>query len=370
MLYVRLRKANTGSLDFTKINTLFRNYGPPHAHNMAHPAREGIIEKVSDFDMGMLVEEVVEASLIAHRFKQSTTSSYGLLGIQDKQLTTTEIRNKVPVILAIDWKDNWLVNSEAGAWRRILINLLGNALKYTPNGHIKVSLQHAQMGMGTNNHGNQPRNLICLSVKDTGKGISTSYLQKHLFQPFAQEDVLSSGTGLGLSIVKQLVDSLGGRIEISTEVGSGTEVIVSVPLFCPSPTQISGQYHQPLSAMQGERKFYFLGLDVLPSVTENAFDDAPSIPSEHASTMITLRSALASHLGLWFKASVMSASTVEDTCSDVVVLREEYLQLLPPTEREKLLHRPIGGTIVILSDHDPASANCKLGDSVQFLRAP
>jgi hypothetical protein len=334
---------------------------------MAHPTKEGILEKVSDFDMGILVEEVVEASLIAHRFKQSTTSSYGLLGIQDKQPTTTEITNKVPVILAIDWKDNWLVNSEAGAWRRILINLLGNALKYTSNGHIKVSLQHAQMEMRTKNDGNQPRNLICLSVKDTGKGISTSYLQKHLFQPFAQEDVLSSGTGLGLSIVKQLVDSLGGRIEISTEVGSGTEITVSVPLFCPSPTQISGPSHQPFPARQAERNACFLGMDVLPSATGNVFDDAPSTPSELARTMLTLQSALASHFGLWFNASITSASTVEDACTDIVVLREEYLQLLSPAEREKLLHRPTGGTIVILSDHDPASAHCKLGDSCNFL---
>lgn len=337
---------------------------------MAHPAKEGVIERLSDFDMGTLVEEVVETSLIAHRFKQSTTSSYSLLGMQDKQHTETEISNKVPVILAIDWKDNWLVNSEAGAWRRILINLLGNALKYTSKGHIKVSLQHAQMGMRTKNYGNRLRNLITLSVKDTGKGISTSYLQKHLFQPFAQEDVLSSGTGLGLSIVKQLVDSLGGKIEISTEVGSGTEIIVSAPLYSPSPIQVSGQPHQSLPARKGERKAYFLGMDAIASATGNVFDDTLNTPSESARTMLTLRSALASHLGLWFNASVTSASTVDDACTDLVVLREEYLQLLPLAEREKLLHRPTGGTIIILPDHDPASATDKLGDSVQFLRAP
>ncbi|WFD19479.1 hypothetical protein MCAP1_001709 [Malassezia caprae] len=83
-----------------------------------------------------------------------------------------------------------------GGIRRVLTNLIGNALKFTDQGYILVSLQHTPIS--------EHKIRASFRVKDTGCGISRSFLDQHLFQPFSQEDPLKGGTGLGLSIVNEL----------------------------------------------------------------------------------------------------------------------------------------------------------------------
>jgi signal transduction histidine kinase len=109
------------------------------------------------------------------------------------------------------------------------MNLLGNALKYTSHGYVKVSLQAVDMDdFHVTSEGsfagseNVPRSMIKLVVEDTGRGISHDFLRSKLFMPFAQENSLSSGTGLGLSIVKKIVSLLEGEITIDSQVGRGT----------------------------------------------------------------------------------------------------------------------------------------------------
>lgn len=361
-------KANVYSLDYTKINTLSRKYGRSSRRGTNDPSKTGIIEKVSDFDMINLVEDVVEATLVAHRFKQSTTSSYNLLGVQDTPPTAPERNDPVHVLLALDWKPSWLVRSEAGAWRRILINLLGNALKYTVSGHVEVCLQYTQMGKSKTDKSGQNRILVSLSVRDTGQGISSSYLQQHIFQPFAQEDVLSSGTGLGLSIVKQLVDSLGGTIEVCSELDIGTEVTVSVPLICHSaqPSQHVGQLKRHLHS---GLKVCLLGMDIYPAITDDISDAPSGILSVKARTMLALKNVLRSQFGQWFGASVTSSSTLEDACGDIVVIPEEQLSLLSSSDDGKWHERPKGSSLIILSDHVPVTSS-EFGELVQFLGAP
>ncbi|MBI5351984.1 MAG: PAS domain S-box protein [Chloroflexi bacterium] len=99
--------------------------------------------------------------------------------------------------------------------KQILINLLNNAVKFTPqNGRIKLDAQ-ADAGAG----------LMRFSVTDTGIGIDPNDLQK-LFKPFVQLDSKLSrqyeGTGLGLVLVKKLVEMHGGNIEVHSEVGVGS----------------------------------------------------------------------------------------------------------------------------------------------------
>ncbi|KAJ5244685.1 hypothetical protein N7489_004781 [Penicillium chrysogenum] len=103
----------------------------------------------------------------------------------------------------------WAFDTHPGAWRRILMNVLGNALKYTPSGYIYVGLtsyqscaSRSQMGPVNQSLGEQNQELdVTLTVKDTGKGIGSEYLQNHLFTPFMQEDPLASvGTELTIRI--------------------------------------------------------------------------------------------------------------------------------------------------------------------------
>lgn len=104
------------------------------------------------------------------------------------------------------------------------MNLLGNALKYTSHGYVRIVLEATEMeDLRTSGTSERiPRSMVTLTVIDTGRGISSEFLRSKLFTPFAQENSLSSGTGLGLSIVRSIVSLLEGDITIESEQGRGT----------------------------------------------------------------------------------------------------------------------------------------------------
>jgi signal transduction histidine kinase len=108
--------------------------------------------------------------------------------------------------------------------RQVLLNLLGNAIKFTDNG--KVTLRAAA----------QPKSpttvQLHLDVEDTGVGLHAEDLER-IFEPFEQvgdAQRRSGGTGLGLTITRALVNDMGGRIQVSSEPGRGTRFSVELPL--------------------------------------------------------------------------------------------------------------------------------------------
>lgn len=130
------------------------------------------------------------------------------------------------------WHDRVIGNSKSIC--RIAVNLLTNAIKYTPDhGNIFFELKEVTPC--------QEKKLeYVMNIQDNGIGISAEYL-KHIFEPFSREQtVLSgnvSGSGLGMSIVKNLVEQLNGTIEIQSEVCKGTKITVTFSLRKPCDTQ-------------------------------------------------------------------------------------------------------------------------------------
>ncbi len=102
----------------------------------------------------------------------------------------------------------------------ILINLLGNAIKFAPSGDVRIKAYH------------QPQQIF-ISVADTGIGISKEQ-QAAIFDPFRQADSGTTrkfqGSGLGLSITRQLCELMGGGIRVESELGAGAKFIVELPL--------------------------------------------------------------------------------------------------------------------------------------------
>lgn len=141
--------------------------------------------------------------------------------------------SQVTIIFDIQPDTEWDFYTHAGAWRRILMNVFGNALKYTPSGYIYLGLSSAPRD-GVSSKGSSEEQEqefeVTLTVRDTGKGISPQYLHDGLFTPFSQENPLASGSGLGLSIVRQAVGFLGGSIEIESTQGVGTTLCIRIPL--------------------------------------------------------------------------------------------------------------------------------------------
>lgn len=110
---------------------------------------------------------------------------------------------------------------------QVLFNLLGNAIKFTPAGGT-VSFTIKQK------HGAPPGyGAYEMRVKDTGVGMSPEFLE-HVFEPFERENNSTisgiQGTGLGMAIAKNIVDMMGGKIEVKSQQGKGTEFILTLEL--------------------------------------------------------------------------------------------------------------------------------------------
>ena len=112
------------------------------------------------------------------------------------------------------------IHTDEGKLRQVLINLIGNAIKFTAEGSITISIQ-CYVNLETTEATEIP---IWFSVKDTGQGISPQEIG-HVFEAFRQTDSgvrSKEGTGLGLAISQQFVKLLGGEIDLESEVGKGT----------------------------------------------------------------------------------------------------------------------------------------------------
>ena len=123
--------------------------------------------------------------------------------------------------------------------RQVLINLLNNAVKFTPEGgHITldVSLQSSPTDPKAGDSPSQ--DFLRIAIRDTGIGIAPEHLNK-LFQPFIQIDSALnrqySGTGLGLALVKRIVELHGGRVGVTSQVGVGSCFTIYLP-FTPTTT--------------------------------------------------------------------------------------------------------------------------------------
>lgn len=110
--------------------------------------------------------------------------------------------------------------------KQILLNLTGNAVKFTPaGGEVRFSVSAEDIGAGSDK--------LRFTVADSGIGISKEFM-KHMFEPFSQEDSMTTsqygGVGLGLAISKNLADLMGGVITVESSDGKGSEFTFEIPL--------------------------------------------------------------------------------------------------------------------------------------------
>lgn len=180
---------------------------------------------ISDFNLDTLIEEAVGILYNSHNAPEPV----GFLGGGPVLRTSNasqapKDRDQLSVVIRIEQPHSWAIRSVTSAWRRIVMNVLGNSLKWTKAGFIEVSLSQARDQINPNSA------LVHLSITDTGRGIAPDFLKHEIFSPFSQEDSLSEGVGLGLSIVRKLVTSLGGCVNVKSELGIGTQVDVYVPV--------------------------------------------------------------------------------------------------------------------------------------------
>lgn len=260
------------------------------------PWEQPTLTRFYDVDLDVMLEEVVESLYAGYSFQRWCNQRGADPG-----------DDTVAIHLDIDHTVNWSYYAQPGALRRILMNLFGNALKFTSKGFINLTLtaqpvppeqprtslastdleeeaydtgietdtkQHSPSRPDPNPNRNRKESLdggdehkrsnVILTVSDTGKGITPRFLREKAFSPFQKEDSLTPGPGLGLSIVKQIVDALGGRVVVDSRPGEGTTVRVITPLqhSVPEPKSEERDIADHREALRGLR-VCLLGFDGL-----------------------------------------------------------------------------------------------------------
>ncbi len=128
-----------------------------------------------------------------------------------------------------------VVVGDVGRLRQILLNLLGNAVKFTERGEVVLAIDSREL--------DNDRCTLHIAVRDTGIGIPTDVVHR-LFQPFSQVDASMTrrygGTGLGLAISRRLAELMGGALSVDSEVGRGStfHLELTVQIGTPSPRRI------------------------------------------------------------------------------------------------------------------------------------
>ena len=175
-----------------------------------------VINDILDFskiEAGKL--QIEEISFDLHRVINDTLKSLALKAFEKHIELVADIEPTLPRH----------VMGDPGRIRQILINLIGNAIKFTDQGEVAVIARTVSVLDG--------RTLVELSVRDTGIGIPTEK-QRLIFEAFAQEDSSTTrrygGTGLGLSISRHLVELMGGAIRVESTPGTGSTFTFSLSL--------------------------------------------------------------------------------------------------------------------------------------------
>lgn len=207
-----------------------------------------------------------------------------------------------------------MVRSRPAVWQRILINLLGNAMKYTYSGCIEIELTIAAPDVVIETQ------IVTLIVRDTGKGMSQSYLNHHLYQPFVQEDTLSPGTGLGLSIVKGLVSEVQGSVSMRSAKNIGTEATIRIPMIFLEEIPAV-----PPSRSLGTLSICLFGLNLHPDYNATTMEEV----SADVRRVLALRKSLASTCKEWLGLELSEPNQCSEANeADIVFILEDDFETL------------------------------------------
>jgi len=259
-------------LDYSKINSFEHDWRKaPKKKRMANMRRSStqldaaqaamseappLLNIYGNVDLAIITEEVVEGVTTGQVLRDIASLTYGDASNTARQPNTfpdtspivpseystsisklREVTPPVEIILDIA-PGEWKFLTQPGAFRRVVMNIFGNALKYTEKGWVKVELKilgplarKGSMESVSEDNGDDSYEVVELTVTDTGRGISPEYLRSSLFTPFSQEDTLAPGTGLGLSLVRSILDMMNGTIEVRSTQNVGTQVTIQIPMM-------------------------------------------------------------------------------------------------------------------------------------------
>ena len=205
---------------------------------MLKSSADALLRLLNDIlDFSKMEEGRLELDVAAFDLREAvgdTLKAFSAVASEKRLELTCHIAADVP---------KWLIG-DAGRLAQIIINLVGNALKFTHDGEVVVRVGHRATAAGASE--------LAFSVTDTGIGM-TPEQQTHIFKEFAQAENSTrrryGGTGLGLAIVSQLVALMGGAVRVESEPGRGTTFHFTIRLEA-----VPEQPGAPFEALPGTLK--------------------------------------------------------------------------------------------------------------------
>lgn len=249
------------------------------------------------------------------------------------------------------------VFADPGRLRQVLVNLIGNAIKFTPAGEVEVELDAEPIESGANG---EPRVRLQFVIRDTGIGIAADKQDK-LFKPFSQLDASNTrkhgGTGLGLAISRSLVRLMEGDIEVNSVPGAGSEFCFHIvaPVLERSVTlsRLPSRHIAVVSTNTRARQHYSALLQGW-GLTVTTFENATALPADFVCdvALIDVRARDANYWPDWLAAhaclrkvpviglvSVSVPATMRDD------LRTRFRALLKKPLRDSLFHAVLGNVL-------------------------
>lgn len=178
-----------------------------------------------------------------------------------EEITTTinplTIEKNIGLEIIRDCNTRIIINTDRTRLMQVLINLMGNAVKFTEQGKVTLKISYAQNSM------------LRFDIMDTGIGIDEEN-QKIIFEEFRQIDGSTTrrygGTGLGLAICKKIIDMLGGSISVSSKIGLGSDFYFTIPLRYGHEKKYTDAQKVNLDVLRRNRKNPILVIDDDPEI--------------------------------------------------------------------------------------------------------
>jgi signal transduction histidine kinase len=198
--------------------------------------RSIVIVRRNGHQLLKIVDEILDISRVES----------GGLEIEKAELHLVDLINEVRALMSVQAEKRGVklnfemasrmpavVFSDSTRLRQILVNIIGNAIKFTREGSVTVRSRFSQLSDGDS--------YVHLEVQDTGIGIDEA-ARERIFQPFSQADTsttrLFGGTGLGLPLARRLARAMGGDVKIqSSQLGVGTTFAISIRVEVPDPCE-------------------------------------------------------------------------------------------------------------------------------------
>lgn len=254
----------------------------------------------SKFNLRTLTEQVID-SVYAERMTRITEASDLMVFFH----------MSVIVVVDIAWRQDWDYQVDSGAYRRILMNLFNNAMKHTAVGFVKVAVSMEQDFSVALSGDETPRQVLTITVSDSGKDISRLFLQGGRQTNLKQDDAR-----LGLHIVRQLLFDVQGKVDfISGKIG--TKVFVSIPVTG-THQKVSDETDDIISEVRDRLKgSHALVVSQDFNITADMEKAAPGSLPAGSQAMLYLKASMQAMMTQWFDMKLVTPNNDDVPDDDV-----------------------------------------------------